>query len=24
MADAALPTRDRVEGYYKELNNWGR
>ena len=24
MADAALPTRDRVEGYFKELNNWGR
>ena len=24
MADAALPSRDRVEGYFKELNNWGR
>jgi kynurenine formamidase len=24
MADAGLPTRDRVEGYFKELNNWGR
>src|SRR5215468_9400684 len=24
MADATLPTRDRVEGYFKELNNWGR
>ena len=24
MADPALPSRDRVEGYFKELNNWGR
>ena len=24
MADAPLPTRDRVEAYFKELNNWGR
>ena len=24
MADVALPTRDRVEGCFKELNNWGR
>jgi kynurenine formamidase len=24
MPDAALPTQDRVEGYFKELNNWGR
>ena len=24
MADAPLPSRDRVEGYFKELNNWGR
>ncbi|MGH7374113.1 MAG: cyclase family protein, partial [Candidatus Rokuibacteriota bacterium] len=24
MADVVLPTRDRVEGYFKELNNWGR
>src|SRR5207247_6103573 len=24
MADAAVPSRDRVEGYFKELNNWGR
>jgi hypothetical protein len=24
MADPALPNRDRVEGYFKELNNWGR
>ena len=24
MADVPLPTRDRVEGYFKELNNWGR
>lgn len=24
MADATPPTQDRVEGYFKELNNWGR
>jgi kynurenine formamidase len=24
MADWRPPTRDRVEGYFKELNNWGR
>jgi kynurenine formamidase len=24
MPDLALPTQDRVEGYFKELNNWGR
>lgn len=24
MADFVLPTQDRVEGYYKDLNNWGR
>src|SRR5262249_49248583 len=24
MADAPLPTQDRVEAYFKELNNWGR
>ena len=24
MADWTPPTRDRVEGYFKELNNWGR
>ncbi len=24
MADWTPPTQDRVEGYFKELNNWGR
>ncbi len=24
MADWTPPTKDRVEGYFKELNNWGR
>jgi hypothetical protein len=24
MADWKPPTQDRVEGYFKELNNWGR
>ena len=24
MADGALPAQARVEGYFKELNNWGR
>jgi hypothetical protein len=24
MSDLTLPNRDRVEGYFKELNNWGR
>ena len=24
MADWKPPTKDRVEGYFKELNNWGR
>ena len=24
MTEVALPTRDRVEAYFKELNNWGR
>ncbi|HSR24301.1 MAG TPA: hypothetical protein VLW53_12175, partial [Candidatus Eisenbacteria bacterium] len=24
MAAVPLPSRDRVEGYFKELNNWGR
>jgi kynurenine formamidase len=24
MADIKLPTQDRVEAYFKELNNWGR
>src|SRR5881409_603378 len=24
MADWTAPTQDRVEGYFKELNNWGR
>src|SRR5439155_6297215 len=24
MADGTPPTQDRVEGYFKELNNWGR
>ena len=24
MPDLALPTQDRVERYFKELNNWGR
>jgi kynurenine formamidase len=24
MADFVLPTQDRVEGYFKDLNNWGR
>ena len=24
MADWTLPTQDRVEVYFKELNNWGR
>ena len=24
MADWTPPARDRVEGYFKELNNWGR
>jgi kynurenine formamidase len=24
MADRTPPTQDRVEGYFKELNNWGR
>ena len=24
MADWRPPTQDRVEGYFKELNNWGR
>ena len=24
MADTRLPTQDRVEAYFKELNNWGR
>jgi hypothetical protein len=24
MADAPLPTRDRAEAYFKELNNWCR
>ncbi|MBI3637758.1 MAG: cyclase family protein, partial [Candidatus Rokubacteria bacterium] len=24
MTDWKAPTRDRVEGYFKELNNWGR
>ena len=24
MPDLALPTQDRVEGYFKELHNWGR
>ena len=24
MAETGLPSRDRVEGYFKELNNWGR
>ena len=24
MADGKPPTQDRVEGYFKELNNWGR
>jgi kynurenine formamidase len=24
MADSTPPTQDRVEGYFKELNNWGR
>jgi len=24
MADVTLPTQDRVEAYFKELNNWGR
>jgi kynurenine formamidase len=24
MSDTKLPSQDRVEGYFKELNNWGR
>jgi kynurenine formamidase len=24
MADWTAPTQDRVEGYFKEINNWGR
>ena len=24
MADWKPPTQDRVDGYFKELNNWGR
>ena len=24
MADWTPPTQDRAEGYFKELNNWGR
>jgi hypothetical protein len=24
MADWTPPTQDRLEGYFKELNNWGR
>jgi hypothetical protein len=24
MADWTAPTQDRVEGYFKALNNWGR
>ena len=24
MTEVVIPTQDRVEGYFKELNNWGR